>query len=170
MNDLNQSLAYFSGGCFWCTKNDFEEVKGVIEVKSGYSGGNDENPNYEKVSQKLSDHRESIQVVYDKSVISFEELVKWFLRHIDPTDSNGQFYDRGENYAPCIYFQSNEEKTIANSLLNELNNSNIFDKKIEVKVEDFKSFMRQSHIIRHIRKIITLDTAITGKVLEEINF
>src|SRR3989304_4916977 len=87
--------ATFAGGCFWCTEADFEKLPGVVKAISGYTGGIKENPTYEEVSSGATGHVEAIQVYYDPSKVTYEELLEFFWRHIDPTDSGGQFVDRG---------------------------------------------------------------------------
>jgi hypothetical protein len=85
--------ATFAGGCFWCTGGDFEKLSGVIKVISGYTGGHKENPSYGEVSSGTTGHVEAIQVYYDPFKITYEELLDFFWRYIDPTDSGGQFVD-----------------------------------------------------------------------------
>src|SRR4030042_5323842 len=82
--EMNLRKATFAGGCFWCTESDFEKLPGVVKVLSGYTGGNKENPAYEEVSSGGTGHGEAIQVYYDPSKISYEELLDFFWKHIDP--------------------------------------------------------------------------------------
>jgi peptide methionine sulfoxide reductase msrA/msrB len=86
----NLKTATFAGGCFWRTESDFEKVKGVTEVISGYTGGRKENPGYKEVSAGTTDHVEAIQVIYDPAQITYKELLETLWRHIDPTDSGGR--------------------------------------------------------------------------------
>lgn len=100
------SLATFAGGCFWCVESDFEKVPGVIEVISGYSGGNIKNPSYKQVSAGTTGHVESVQVYFDPKIVSYDELLQAFWRQIDPTDAEGQFVDRGKHYRPVIFYHN----------------------------------------------------------------
>ena len=93
--------AILAGGCFWCIEKDFEQVAGVIDVKSGYTGGTNENPTYENHTQY--GHREVVKIVFDEQKISYENLLRIFWRTVDPTDAKGQFCDRGPAYTTAIY-------------------------------------------------------------------
>ena len=95
--------AYFAGGCFWCTESDFEQLDGVSEAISGYAGGDEANPSYEQVASGRTGHTEAVKVIYDPEVVSYANLVTWLWRHIDPTDANGQFVDRGKQYLSLIH-------------------------------------------------------------------
>jgi peptide methionine sulfoxide reductase msrA/msrB len=99
--------AVFAGGCFWCMEYDFEKLEGVAEVISGYSGG-EGNPSYEDYSEK--GHVEVVKVIYNPDKISYEELLEHFWTHIDPTDSGGQFCDRGKQYRSAIFYNNSDEK------------------------------------------------------------
>ena len=99
----SRSKATFAGGCFWCMEPPFEKLDGVFEVVSGYSGGPEENPTYQEVSAGMTGHREVVQVGYDPAQVSYAELLDVFWRQIDPTDSGGQFADRGSQYASDEY-------------------------------------------------------------------
>jgi len=132
--------AIFAGGCFWCTESDFSKLDGVVEELSGYSGGEEENPTYETVSSHETHHHEVVKVYYDSSKVSYEKLVKYHLRHIDPTDGGGQFYDRGDQYIPVIFYDSSEEKMIAQEKIDELSSSKIFDKPIQVALKSRMKF------------------------------
>jgi len=126
------SVAYFAGGCFWCVESDFEKIPAVKDVLSGYMGGTTENPTYEDYS--AGGHKEVVKVLYDPTVTNYRDLVHHLLRHIDPTDDEGSFRDRGKQYAPAIYYQTDEEKQNAENILAELAVSGRFTKKLSVPV------------------------------------
>jgi peptide methionine sulfoxide reductase msrA/msrB len=119
----NQSVATFAGGCFWCTESDFEKLPGVAKVISGFSGGHLANPSYETVSQGGTGHVESVQVFFDPNRISYESLLDAFWRMVNPTDNEGQFVDRGEQYRTLIFYHSEEQKQQAERSRNLLNES-----------------------------------------------
>lgn len=120
------TAAYFAGGCFWCLEQPFEQLNGVAEVISGYTGGTEENPNYNAVASGRTGHREAVTVYYNPDVISYGELLEVFWRTIDPTDNGGQFYDRGSHYAPAIFYRNNAEKETALTSKQELADSERF--------------------------------------------
>ena len=132
--------AVFAGGCFWCTESDFQKLDGVKEVVSGYSGGAVENPTYEEVSAEKTGHRESVRVYFDPQKVSYQDLVRRLLTHINPTDAEGQFYDRGESYTSAIFYMDEEQKRIAEEAIKELDDSKIFDKPVAVKVLPYSNF------------------------------
>ena len=90
-----QAAATFAGGCFWCTESDFDHVPGVLSTTSGYTGGRIANPTYEQVSMGGTGHAEAVQVVYDPSKVSYEKLLTYYWRSVDPTVRNRQFCDVG---------------------------------------------------------------------------
>jgi len=102
-----------AGGCFWCVEADFEKVRGVIEVVSGFTGGWVANPTYKQVTRGGTGHYEAVQISFDPSRISRQELLGMFFRSIDPTDANGQFCDRGESYRTAVFVSNPREKAIA---------------------------------------------------------
>ncbi|MGJ8530297.1 peptide-methionine (S)-S-oxide reductase MsrA [Maritalea sp.] len=102
--------AYFAGGCFWCIESDFEHVTGVIEARSGYTGGTLDNPTYKQVTAGNTGHFEAVEIIYDPKVVAYSQLVEIFFRSVDPTDAGGQFCDRGDSYRTAI-FPSNEKET-----------------------------------------------------------
>lgn len=126
--------AYFAGGCFWCMISPFDILEGIINVRSGYMGGDLENPNYEDVKSQNSGHYEVIQVEYDPTVIKYEKLLQGFWRQIDPTDSDGQFRDRGPSYKTAIFVIDEEQELIAKKSLSEMEHSNRFPKKIVTEI------------------------------------
>ena len=97
------ATAIFAGGCFWCVEKDFESLPGVIEVTSGYTGGQLDDPDYKTVSYTETGHYEAAEVLYNPKVISYRELVDYFWTTVDPTDPNGQFCDKGSSYRTAIF-------------------------------------------------------------------
>lgn len=108
-----QKRAYFAGGCFWCIESDFEKVRGVSEVVSGYTGGTTANPTYKQVTRGGTGHYEAVEIRYDNNAISYERLLYLFFRSVDPTDAGGQFCDRGESYRTAIFVSNNAERAAA---------------------------------------------------------
>lgn len=108
-----QKKAYLAGGCFWCIESDFEKLKGVQEVISGYTGGSKANPSYKEVVRGGTGHYEAVEVIYDDSQVSYEQLLHAFFRSVDPTDAGGQFCDRGQSYATAIFVSNSAEKAAA---------------------------------------------------------
>lgn len=103
--------AIFAGGCFWCTESDFEKVPGVVSAKSGYTGGHTENPTYKQVSYTETGHYEAVEVTFDPSKVSYGELVEYYWTTVDPTDSNGQFCDKGSSYRTAIFVTPEQLET-----------------------------------------------------------
>ena len=108
-----QAEAVFAGGCFWCIESDFEKLAGVIDAQSGYTGGVIEGPSYEAVSAKQTKHIEAIRVIYDPAKVTYPELVDFFFKHIDPTQADGQFCDRGPQYTTAVFVASDAERKLA---------------------------------------------------------
>ncbi len=106
-----------AGGCFWCVEADFEKVRGVRGVVSGYTGGTVANPSYRQVTGGRTGHFEAVQIEFDPSIVSRAKLLKMFLRSVDPTDPGGQFCDRGDSYRTAIFVSSDEERSLAESAL-----------------------------------------------------
>ncbi|MBV9960806.1 MAG: peptide-methionine (S)-S-oxide reductase MsrA [Parafilimonas sp.] len=132
--------ASFGTGCFWCTEAIFERLNGVIKVTSGYSGGNIPNPTYEEVSTGTTGHAECCQVVYDPSVISYDELLEVFWKTHDPTTLNRQGNDVGTQYRSVIFYHNNEQKQKAEHYKIALNDSGAFNKPIVTAIEPYKNF------------------------------
>jgi peptide methionine sulfoxide reductase msrA/msrB len=132
--------ATFAGGCFWCVESDFEKLDGVVEVESGYAGGQKENPTYEEVSSGSTGHLETIQVIYDPSKVTYEKLLDFFWRHIDPTDSGGQFVDRGAQYRSVIFYHDEEQKNLAEKSKQALSKSGKFKKPIATEILKLEKF------------------------------
>jgi peptide methionine sulfoxide reductase msrA/msrB len=133
-------VAYFAGGCFWCTESDFEKMNGVTDVISGYSGGDVENPTYDQVSRGNTGHIESVKVTFKSGSIDYKTLVQKFLLTVDVTDNKGQFVDRGPQYRPALFYKSQEEKKIIDEVLSELQKIKPFKKDVVIDLLEFKNF------------------------------
>jgi peptide-methionine (S)-S-oxide reductase len=111
----NQAVATFAGGCFWCTEADFDKVPGVLSTTSGYIGGKIANPTYEQVSAGGTGHAEAVEVVYDPGKVSYDELLSFYWRHVDPTTKNRQFCDVGDQYRTAIFVHDDEQRRLADA-------------------------------------------------------
>jgi peptide methionine sulfoxide reductase msrA/msrB len=132
--------ATFAGGCFWCVEADFEKLDGVVEVISGYSGGNEKDPTYEEVASGGTGHAEAVHVIFDPKEVTYSELLDFFWRHVDPTDPGGQFADRGSAYRTAIFYHDEEQKRLAEASKMELMESGVFDEPIATEIVEFKNF------------------------------
>jgi len=142
MMEKVEEKATFAGGCFWCMESAFEKLEGVKEVISGYTGGQKENPTYKEVSAGGTAHLESIQIIYDPSKITYSELLNVFWKQIDPTDPNGQFVDRGQQYKTAIFYHNEEQKLLAEKSKEELDKSGIYERPIVTKIVRASKFYR----------------------------
>ena len=133
-------VATLAGGCFWCTESDLEKLPGVIDVVSGYSGGALENPTYKQVSSGKTGHIEVISVKYDPNSVSYEQVLDQLFRHIDPTDDQGSFVDRGRHYRPAIFYHNDEQKMIAENFIAEIDDLGIFQKPLKTELIKFDKF------------------------------
>ena len=131
---MKQEKAIFAGGCFWCIESAFKDVPGVIEAVSGYIGGNKADPTYEEVSSGMTGHMEAVEVTYDPGKISYEEILNVFWRDIDPTDTGGQFVDRGSQYQTAIFYLNDEQKRTAQESKKKLGESGMFNKPIATQI------------------------------------
>lgn len=122
--------AIFAGGCFWCSEADFEKLPGIIEVISGYTGGKVPNPTYEEVCSGRTGHFEAVKVVYDPAQISYEKLLDYYWRGVDPTDDGGQFVDRGSQYRTAIFYFDEAQKKAAEKSKKELGEKGIYESPI----------------------------------------
>ena len=143
--------AYFAGGCFWCVEESFEKLKGVEEVISGYSGGITENPTYKEVTYGNTGHFEVVEIIYDKKVISFEELLKNFWVNIDPFDAYGQFCDKGYSYRSVAFYQNDDEKRLIEKDIKDLQNK--FNKKVVTYIRNFEKFYKAEEYHQDFYKI-----------------
>lgn len=136
----NLSTATFAGGCFWCVEADFEKLPGVVEAVSGYTGGRGDNPTYENYGQK--GHVEAVQVVYDPAKVSYQALLDYFWRHVDPTDPGGQFVDRGAQYRSAIFYHDAEQQRLAEASKQALEKSKRFAKPVVTEILPLTKFYR----------------------------
>ena len=132
--------AYFAGGCFWCVEESFEKLNGVKEVISGYSGGITENPTYKEVTYGKTGHFEVVEVIYDKNIISYEELLNNFWVNIDPFDAYGQFCDKGYSYRSVAFYKSDKEKKLIERDIIDIEKK--FNKKVVTYLREFKKFYK----------------------------
>lgn len=127
---MKKEYATFAGGCFWCIYAAFEDIPGVISVKSGFAGGDEVNPTYEQVAMGMTAHLECVQIVYDAGICTYKDLLSVFWRQIDPTDDEGQFADRGYHHRTTIYYHNEEQRLLAEQSKKNLQESGIFSKPI----------------------------------------
>lgn len=123
----NYETAYFASGCFWCVEAIFESVRGVKEAVSGYSGGTEENPNYDMIGNGITRHAEAVEVYYDPKQISFTELVQVFFGSHDPTTLNQQGPDRGSQYRSIAFYKNEKEKNIIEGYIQAAVDMNIYE-------------------------------------------
>lgn len=133
-----KAKAYFASGCFWCVEAIYENVKGVDEVISGYSGGHTKNPTYEDSNTGKTGHAEAVEVIYDPNIVSFSTLVDVYFASQDPTQVNGQGPDHGSQYRSIIFYQNDEQKQIILKKKEAL--SKTLDATIAAEVYPFQKF------------------------------
>lgn len=137
-----KAIATFAGGCFWCEEAIFESIKGVSEVISGYSGGDEKNTNYKTVGSGKTSHAEAFEVYYDPSQISFKDLMRVYLASIDPTQVNGQGPDQGTQYRSIAFYRDENEKKIINEAILTLSDSGTYKEKIAVEIKPYTFFIK----------------------------
>jgi peptide-methionine (S)-S-oxide reductase len=135
------SRAILAGGCFWCVEAVYKDLDGVSSVKSGYAGGTAETADYETVSTGMTNHAESVEVVYDPSRISYGQILKVFfaIAH-DPTQLNRQGHDVGRQYRSAIFYGDDEQKRVAEAYIAQLNKAHVFDGPIVTEVVPLEAF------------------------------
>lgn len=154
--DLRQ--ATFAGGCFWCVEADFEKIPGVMAAVSGYAGGEEPDPTYQRVSSGATGHLEVVQVQYDPAVVTYDQLLDVFWRHVDPTDPGGQFVDRGPQYRTAIFTHDPEQRAHAEASKAALNRSGRFARPVATEIrplvrfypaEEYHQDYYKTHAIRY---------------------
>jgi peptide-methionine (S)-S-oxide reductase len=131
--------AIFAGGCFWSMQHDFDKVSGVVATTVGYTGGTVANPSYEQVSNGDTGHYEAIKVEYDPTKITYQQLLTFFIHDIDPSDTNGEFCDKGNEYHSVIFYDNSQQQSTANGMITSLIDSKQFPY-VATKVLPAKTF------------------------------
>jgi methionine-S-sulfoxide reductase len=124
--------AIFAGGCFWCMESVFDYEDGIIATISGYTGGHTENPTYEQIGTGSTGHYEALEVTYNPALVSYEKLLEVFWYNIDPTDSNGQFADRGSQYHTAVFYKDDAQKQLAEA--SKIRIAKTLDQEVKTKI------------------------------------
>ncbi|MFB5663142.1 peptide-methionine (S)-S-oxide reductase MsrA [Alteribacillus sp. HJP-4] len=132
--------ATFAGGCFWCMVKPFDEMEGIHQVISGYTGGDLQNPSYEQVKTGTTGHFEAVQILFDPRVFPYKKLLEIYWPQIDPTDGNGQFQDRGPQYRTAIFYHNEKQKELAVQSREEIEESGRFQNEIVTKIMPAEHF------------------------------
>ncbi|MGO9480757.1 MAG: peptide-methionine (S)-S-oxide reductase MsrA [Candidatus Kryptoniota bacterium] len=141
MSDLQKTeVATLAGGCFWCIEAVFDDLKGVISVESGYSGGTTANPAYEQVCTGKTGHAEALQVTFDPQIVSYADILKIFFTVHDPTTLNRQGNDVGTQYRSVIFYRDEEQKRISEDVIKEIKSQKIWADPIVTELSPFKAF------------------------------
>lgn len=138
--EKGKELAILAGGCFWCTEAVYKELRGVDKVESGYIGGTVDNPTYEQVTTGTTNHAEAIRIVYDPKVISYKELLEVFFVIHDPTTLNRQGADQGTQYRSAIFYQSPEQKKIAEQVMKDFSEKKVYKDPLVTTLESASRF------------------------------
>ena len=139
---MSDEVATLGGGCFWCTEAVFSDLKGVVKVESGYSGGTVANPSYEQVCTGRTGHAEVAQITFDPEVISYKEILEVFFTVHDPTTLNRQGADVGTQYRSAIFYHNNEQRAVAEQVIKEITAAGIWDAPIVTQIEPLKAFYK----------------------------
>jgi len=134
LDNPNHQKATFAGGCFWCMEPPYDNLAGIISTTVGYTGGEKPNPTYEEVCSGRTGHAEAVQIVFDSTRISYEDLLQVFWQNIDPTDPYGQFADKGSQYRTAIFYHDEKQKELAEKSKKELEASGKFDSPIVTEI------------------------------------
>ena len=136
----NTGIATLGNGCFWCTEAIFQRVQGVSQVKSGYSGGDMANPDYNTVCSGVTGHAECLEITYDPAALSFEELLELFFQTHDPTTLNRQGNDAGTQYRSVVFYHNEAQKEVTEKYITQINASGIFENPIVTTLEPYTKF------------------------------
>ncbi len=142
MTENNIEIATLGNGCFWCTEAVFQLVKGVVKVESGYSGGDTQNPTYKDICTGTTNHAECLNVYFDTTIVSFEDILKVFWESHDPTTPNRQGNDVGTQYRSIIFYHNDKQKETAEAFKEQLNKSGTFKNAIVTLIEPFTKFYK----------------------------
>lgn len=152
MANNNEEKATFAGGCFWCMVKPFDELPGIKAVISGYTGGDKENPTYEEVCSETTGHYEAVQITFDPTIFPYERLLELYWQQIDPTDTGGQFYDRGQSYQTAIFYYNEQQKQLAEASKERLEKEGPFKDSIVTKILPAKAFYPAEEYHQHYYK------------------
>ncbi|MBE7381144.1 MAG: peptide-methionine (S)-S-oxide reductase MsrA [Leptolyngbya sp. SIO1E4] len=156
--EMPLAKATFAGGCFWCMEKPFDELPGVIDTTSGYTGGTVENPSYSQVSSGGTGHVEAVQITYDPNQVSYETLLAVFWHNIDPVDGRGQFCDKGSQYRSVVFYQDAAQQQAATASKQALEESDQLSQAIATTIqpastfypaEDYHQNYYQTHPVRY---------------------
>ena len=140
MNDKRVETATLAAGCFWCVEAVFDDLQGVKDVVSGYSGGHKENPTYQEVCAEGTGHAEVVQVRFDPAALNYRDLLRVFFSVHDPTTLNRQGNDIGTSYRSAIFYHSDEQRKIAEEVIDEVTKEGVYDDPIVTEVTAFDKF------------------------------
>ena len=132
--------ATLGGGCFWCTEAVYLELKGVVDVKPGYSGGHVNNPTYKEVCSETTGHAEVVQITFDPEIVSFTQILEVFFMTHDPTTLNRQGNDVGTQYRSAVFYHSEKQKEVANNVIQLFEKEKVYNKPIVTEVTQFDKF------------------------------
>lgn len=141
-NGIETDTATFAAGCFWCVEAVFQELKGVLSVTSGYTGGKIKNPSYSEVCSGITGHAEACQIIYDPKLISYDELLEAFWGSHDPTTLNRQGADQGTQYRSAIFYHNDNQKQLAETYKTKLNAEKAFDKPVVTEISPAVTFYK----------------------------
>jgi peptide-methionine (S)-S-oxide reductase len=141
-NGIKTDTATFAAGCFWCVEAVFQELKGVLSVTSGYTGGKIKNPSYREVCSGLTGHAEACQIIYNPAIITYDELLEAFWASHDPTTLNRQGADQGTQYRSAIFYHNEQQKQLAEAYKAKLNSEKAFDKPIVTEISQAGDFYK----------------------------
>ncbi len=145
-------VATFAGGCFWCMEEAFENLDGVEEVISGFQGGVTANPTYNEVSSGKTNHFESVQVIFNPRIISYEQLLNIFWKNIDPTDGKGQFCDEGSQYRSGIFYHNDKQKRLIEKSILLLQSEKPFEESIKTIIRPVVTFYKAENKLQDYYK------------------
>lgn len=134
METKKNETATFAGGCFWCTASTFDGIDGIIDIISGYTGGEVAQPTYEQVTSGTTGHYEAVRIIFDPALISYQKLLTIFFQQIDPTDPDGSFVDRGSQYRSAVFYHTEIQKNEAETMIKKINGSRHFETPVATKI------------------------------------
>lgn len=140
MSEKQLEKAIFAGGCFWCMIKPFDTEPGIVSVVAGYTGGHTTAPTYREVCSETTGHTEAVEITFDPTIFSYQQLVEIYWRQTDPTDASGQFADRGSSYRPVIFYLNEEQRKVAEASKQALAESGRFKAPIVTTIEPAKPF------------------------------